>query len=225
MIGPKLRTNIALVGAEEPVTTIQHEQPNVLVDPSKLFDHVSEEYRKTDIEEDEDDKFITTRSGKPRAQLIDGSDDWADDSLIGANPIGRALIRKKRCGGGGGDDGDANRSRRARRTRSNRRARRTQKKQVRRQKKAARKAARTRTTTITRTILPANQVATTYQGQSVISAQTGAQVRVQPIAPAVVHQQTIAPATVQQQHIASAEVHQQTLAPAAVVQTIQTPLQ
>lgn len=118
---------------------------------------MSEEYRKTDIEEDPEDRFVTTRSGKPRVQLVNAEEDWADESPLTAYSGGQVLIRKKRCGGGDDDDGNANRARSVRRRRQRQVSR--QRRVAKKARRAARKAARGRTTTITRTIIPANQLA------------------------------------------------------------------
>lgn len=147
---------------------------SALFDPSKLlegYDHTAE-----DIEEDKEDRFITTRDGELRdsGKVNLEANEWTDEDTIGNR---RVLSRVKRCGGGGGDDdddGDANRSRRARRTRRTR-SRRTQKsrrvraREARKAKKArkAKSKKTTTTTTITRKIIqPTGNEGTLAQEQA-----------------------------------------------------------
>lgn len=76
-----MNTNIALVGADLETLGVRR-QDNVVIDPSVLLDKAGllNDNTEQDIEEDEDDKFITTRSGKLRPRFETGNEDWSEDT-------------------------------------------------------------------------------------------------------------------------------------------------
>lgn len=76
-----MNTNIALVGAD-PETTGVRKQDNVVIDPSILLEKAGllNDNTEEDIEEDVNDKFITTRSGKLRPRFESGNEDWSEDT-------------------------------------------------------------------------------------------------------------------------------------------------
>lgn len=179
-----MNTNIAFGSSAEKVSFDSGDyNRQVLIDPSKLIEQVSKSKLYNDIEEDPEDRFITTRSGKPRQRLMRGgeADQWVEDTLVGKQQAAaiagvqsgsqKVLSRKKRrCRNN--DDGDANRSRRARRARSNRRA---QRKAERRARKAAKKAARRSqsTTTVIRKIVPISEVNQLNGATTLVQQQPG----------------------------------------------------
>lgn len=135
-----MKTNVAVIGSPDAARAVLSKQQQIVVDPSKLMGRSDISAGIDDIEEDDNDRFITTRSGKRRPNYIDtdDTDEWAED--VGARGdddderssnvepptlSGLGKKRVKRCGGDDDDDdGDANRSRRSRRARG-RRSRRT----------------------------------------------------------------------------------------------------
>lgn len=120
-----------------------------LTEPTSLL--APENDAVNDIEEDKEDRFITSREGTlrdPGKVSLDALE-WTDEEPVGPK---RLLSRVKRCGGGDDDDdGDANRSRRARRARRTRRTRRARK--ARKARRARKSSKTTTTTTITRRIV------------------------------------------------------------------------
>lgn len=194
-----MNTNIALVGAD-PTTTGVKKYDNVVIDPSNLLNKAGlvDENAEVDIEEDENDRFITTRSGKLRPKFESGVEDWSEDT----KPInGRSLRRVKRCGGGmdydDDDDGDANR---ARRTRRGRRARRRRARKARRaRRRAAKRASKSSsTTTVTRQVIQNGKVvSSTVEQVGEPAAVVDAQQQVVQPQPVIVQQQQPIPAVIQ----------------------------
>lgn len=91
---PLMNTNIALVGADLLATRID-KLNNVVVDPVRLMDQARKGYNKDDdIEEDENDRFISSRKGKLRPRFETGLDtnDWAEE----VRPNSIVLSRPKR---------------------------------------------------------------------------------------------------------------------------------
>lgn len=87
-----MNTNIALVGAD-PLATNINRLNNVVVDPARLMDQARKGYNKDDdIEEDENDRFISSRKGKLRPRFETGTEDWAEE----VRPTGMVLSRPKR---------------------------------------------------------------------------------------------------------------------------------
>lgn len=77
-----MNTNIALVGAD-PTTTAVRNHEHVAIDPTVLLNEagfLNGNNEEVDIEEDPDDRFITTRSGKLRPRFVSGHEDWSKDA-------------------------------------------------------------------------------------------------------------------------------------------------
>lgn len=159
-----------------------------------------------DIEEDPSDRFITTRSGKRRPKLVDGSDGWDEDVPVTLRGLGsadgtRVLRRLKRCGD---DDGGANRSRRSRRSRRARRARVARRQTSRSKSRGAPAATQTTTTTVRKVIQNGQVVSVEPVSGSVLGSPVAPNVRAS--APVVLPQQQPAPAVPVQQPQPAANV-------------------
>lgn len=78
-----MNTNIALVRTNPTLVG------GFVIDPSSLLNKAGllDDNAEVDIEEDENDKFITTRSGKLRPRFESGPEDWSED--VKARAIGR----------------------------------------------------------------------------------------------------------------------------------------
>lgn len=181
-----MKSNVAVIGSEDAPTVLN--RPNqVVVDPRSILENTKPHI--DDIEEDDNDRFITTRSGKPRPDFASDADQWAEDTITRLPPTlsGMGKVRVKRCGDGGGGGG-ANRSRRARRNRA-RRARANREGSVKSTKKV-----------ITRRIIQNGQVIseTTDQGQTAVVQQPAQQTIVQSAQPqSVVYQPPVVQAVQQ----------------------------
>lgn len=200
---PLMKTDINLIGADKSQMST-YQGNNVVINTNKMIAQASLANSAPDIEEDSDDPFITTGSGKPRPIFELEADEWVNDLpnnvMLPKSPS--ALSRVKRCGGND-DDGDANRARRraARRRASRRRA--ARRRAAKKAKKAAKKAAKSRTeTTVTTKVI---------QNGQVVSETSGAQPAVQSTV-TTTNQQVQQPQVVQQTTTTS---QQQAPAPAA----------
>lgn len=166
-----------------------------------------------DIEEDPNDRFITSRSGKLREIKFNDADDadqWANERPMAstrlaqsgpslhsgsAQPV-RVLSRKKRCGGNDDDDdGDANRARGVR-GRRGRRTSRTRRRGGRR--RGSRRRASKSTTTVTRRVIQNGQVVSETTSESGAKLAPVAQAAA-PVVQSIVPQQQVIPAPVGQQ--------------------------
>lgn len=155
---PMIQTDIKLVGLDSMNNVQTHEfnGNNVMIDTNKIASQAALANSARDVEEDVDDPFITTASGKPRPVFERGleADQWAEDVIPGLNDgqqSQRPLSRVKRCGGGDDDDGDANRARRRAR-----RARRVAKRRAAKVNKA--KKTKTTKTTVTKKVIKNGEV-------------------------------------------------------------------
>lgn len=216
---PLMKTDINLIGADKSLMST-YQGNNVVINTNKMIAQAALANSAPDIEEDLDDPFVTTGSGKPRPVFKIGkeADEWINDlpktSLNVMN--NQSLSRVKRCGGGNNDDDDgANRARRARR-RAARRAARRRAAKARKARKAARKAAKkatktTQTTVTTKVIQNGQVVSETTGAQPAATTVTTTQQQVQQ--PQVV--QTTTTQQVQQPQVVQTTTNQQQQPPAA----------
>lgn len=217
-----MNTNINFVGSRAMMGEFAKQgQKNVaVVDPIGMLDESAQANIKGDIEEDPNDRFITSRSGKRRPMLEHDEQEWADEEPIakwpnvssGAKPA-KVLSRKKRCGGGDNDGGGGG----ARRTRRTRRRRNRNNRALRNRSRPRRtKSSRTTSTTITRKVFQGDKlVSQTIETKGAPNSQPASTVVQPQVAPALQHQ--VAPA-VQQQVVPAV---QQQAAP--VMHTVQQP--
>lgn len=160
-----------------PPTSVPLNEPDVIqqiiADPSKLAP-LAPSYE-DDIEEDEEDKFVTNREGEERSAYkvsLEGQE-WADESPVGPSKV---LSRVKRCGGNNnnGNGNGANMSRRSQSTRTTRKtkkAKKAAKKAARKAKKAARRKVTT-TTTVIKKVVPSDQAGSETQTNDASSVTT-----------------------------------------------------